>query len=79
MKIENYKNPASVYNTNSEKLVRQTSDAVVTSGSAAKKSDKLELSERARSYQQIYEKIKNGDYDKPEILNAVAKKLSSVL
>ena len=80
MKVENnYKNAASVYNTNSGKLVQQTSGALVSSGTAAKKSDRLEVSEKAKSYQQIYEKIKNGDYDKPEVLNSVAKKLAQVI
>ena len=79
MKVENnYKNTASVYNTNTGKLTQQTSSALVSSGNSAKKSDRLELSEKAKNYQQIYEKIKNGDYDKPEVLNSVAKKLAKI-
>jgi hypothetical protein len=80
MKVENnYKNATSVYSTNSGKIVQQTTAAAVSSVSTAKKSDRLELSEKAKSYQQIYEKIKNGDYDKPEVLNTVAKKLAQII
>ncbi len=80
MKVENnYKNAATVYSTNSGKITQQTNGAIASSVSTSKKSDRLELSEKAKSYQQIYEKIKNGDYDKPEVINAVAKKLAQVI
>jgi hypothetical protein len=81
MKIENsnIKNPVSVYSSsNTNKQSAQVSAAVTANASSAK-TDKLEVSEKAKNYSQIYDKIKNGEYDKPEVINAVARKLAKYL
>ncbi len=83
MKIENsnIKNPVAIYTVNSgTKQTAQVATAVsISAPTMAKKEDKLELSEKAKNYGQIYDKINNGEYDKPEIINAVARKLSKYL
>ena len=83
MKIENsnIKNPVSVYTANAgvkQAQAQSTINANVASNTASK-ADKLELSEKAKNYGAIYDKIKNGEYDKPEVINAVARKLSKYL
>lgn len=82
MKIENsnIKNPAAIYTANAgAKQIAQVATAVSTTAPTMAKTDKLELSDKAKNYGQIYDKIKNGEYDKPEIINAVARKLSKYL
>lgn len=41
--------------------------------------DKLELSDEARTYLAIQNRIRSGFYDKPDVLNEVAIKLSEEL
>ena len=41
-------------------------------------SDKLTLSEEAKKLQPIRQKISEGFYDKPEVLDSVAKKLDKI-
>lgn len=82
MKIENsnIKNPTSIYSANNTaKQSSQIATAVSTGSQTMLKADKLELSDKAKNYGPIYDKIKNGEYDKPEIINAVARKLSKYL
>lgn len=43
------------------------------------KVDKLEISETARNYTQIFDKISSGEYDKPETINVVSRKLSKLI
>ncbi len=91
MIIENnssIKNQMAAYNANNtaqvEKQQQQqnhsaNNGAITTVMAPPPKVDKLELSDTAKNYTQFFDKIKSGEYDKPETVNAVSRKLSKLV
>lgn len=74
-------NISSVNNSNSRvgsnpQTARNSQAAVVSGGQTARKSDRLELSDEAKNLHPIEARIESGYYDKPEVLRAIALKLS---
>lgn len=57
----------------------KTAVNVSTTVASSNKGDRLELSSNVKNYQKILEKIKSGEYDKPEVINKIANKLSDLL
>ena len=66
---------ASSYTKNDKKSAK-TNDTSGASLASTKSSDSLVLSEEAKATINIQSRIDNGFYDKPEVLEKVAKKLS---
>lgn len=82
MNVENVNinSKASVYGANKQGVQqKQSGNAAAYASNESKKGDRLELSQKAKSYQAIREKIASGEYDKPEVLMQVAINISKTL
>jgi hypothetical protein len=80
MKISNNQSAREVYSLkeNSRKLdTKQTNDK--SANSTGKAGDSLTLSGEALKFAQIREKISNGFYDKPEVLDKLTQKLDKII
>lgn len=82
------KNQIAAYNANNAAQVNKqlkeqeqsaTNGAITAITAPPQRVDKLEISNTAKNYTQIFDRIKSGEYDKPEIVNAVSRKLSKLV
>jgi hypothetical protein len=78
MNIDSVNSSAGIYsnqvNRNTRKPAGRESDTA--SSRLANKTDRLELSEEAQKLNPIQARIESGYYDKPEIMNEIAKQIS---
>ncbi len=75
----NSNNTAQVQKQQLQQEQSATNAAITAVPVQNQKLDKLEISETAKNYNQIFDKVKSGEYNKPETINAVARKLSKLI
>lgn len=77
MNIDSVNSSAGIYSNQANKSSRKSfyKDSA-TASSASNKTDKLEISEEAQKLKPIQQRIESGYYDKPEVMNEIAKQIS---
>jgi hypothetical protein len=78
MNIDSVNSAAGIYSNQNNRNTRKSPgrESYAASNSIANKTDRLELSEEAQKLNPIQQRIDSGYYDKPEIMNEIAKQIS---